>query len=222
MHQESAQSVIERGGDIKTTFITGIPVNRVFLELYKRPEILGSLGLDTAHKKTLLFTSGGFGLGPTEPIIRSLEKYSDEVQMIIVCGRNVKLKEYLENLKTPLAIKILGFVNYMHKLMAVSDMVITKAGGSTICESLAVGLPMVIFSFIPGQEERNVRLLLKYGAARVIEKPEQITKSINDLLYNPNAMQNWREGIRSIARPFAAKEVVSFVRSFLEMEKKGK
>ncbi len=218
MHPDSAETVVARGGDEKSVFVTGIPVNREFLELYNRPEVLDSLGLDT-NKKTILLTSGGFGMGPIVPMIRSLERYADRIQLIVVSGRNAQLKEQLERLETTLPLKILGFVDYMPKLMAVSDLIIAKAGGSTVCESLAVGLPLAIFSYIPGQEERNVNLLLKYSAARKIEKPQEIEKVVNDLLHQPEAMRRWREGIRSVARPFAAKEVVVFIKSFLEMKK---
>ena len=158
-------------------------------------------------------------MGSMVPMIRSLERYADRIQLIAVCGRNTELKGQLEHLKTLLPLKILGFVNDMPKLMAVSDLIIAKAGGSTVCEALAVGLPMAIFSYIPGQEERNVNLLLKYNAARKIEKPQEIEKVVNDLLHQPETMRVWRERIRSVARPFAAKEVVVFIKSFLEMKK---
>ncbi|MBI4430519.1 MAG: hypothetical protein HY587_02265 [Candidatus Omnitrophica bacterium] len=220
MHPDTVETAVRRGAPRGITYVTGIPVNREFHEFSDRDEVLKSLGLAPSGKKTLMITSGGFGLGPTEPILRCLEKFSDEVQVIVVCGKNVELKERLSRLQTPLAMKVLGFVDYMPKLMSVCDLVISKAGGSTICECLAKGLPLAIFSFIPGQEERNVRMLLKYNAARIIGSPEEVNSIVDDLLHNPDVMKAWREGIRSMAKPFAAREVAEFTKSIVESRKK--
>ena len=56
-----------------------------------------------------------------------------------------------------------GFTNEMHKLMAASDLVVTKPGGLTVSECLALGKPMLLISPIPGQEEHNAGFLMEEG-----------------------------------------------------------
>ena len=49
--------------------------------------------------------------------------------------------------------------------MACADLVVTKPGGLTTAESLAMGLPMIVIAPIPGQEEHNANFLLERGVA---------------------------------------------------------
>jgi 1,2-diacylglycerol 3-beta-galactosyltransferase len=53
-------------------------------------------------------------------------------------------------------VRILGFVDNVADWMGAADILVTKAGPTTLCEALATGLPMIISGYLPGQEEGNV------------------------------------------------------------------
>jgi processive 1,2-diacylglycerol beta-glucosyltransferase len=88
--------------------------------------------------------------------------------------------------------------------MAMSDLVVSKAGGVTTSEALAAELPMVLVNPIPGQEEENTTFLQAVGAAIVASRPADLRSLIADLLDNPERLARLREGARWVKRPDAA------------------
>lgn len=52
------------------------------------------------------------------------------------------------------------FTENINELMAMSDLIISKPGGVTLTESMAMNLPIAIREYLPGQEERNIQFIL--------------------------------------------------------------
>ncbi|MDD4900276.1 MAG: glycosyltransferase, partial [Candidatus Omnitrophica bacterium] len=128
----------------------GIPVDEKFYAAYEREGLARNLGLNS-DKFTVLIMTGSFGTGPLEEIASAL---SPLAQVIVVCARNEKLFRRLRE-KAYKNVKVFGFVDNIHELMAVSDCMITKPGGLSISEALAMELIPVFISAIPGQEVEN-------------------------------------------------------------------
>ena len=86
---------------------------------------------------------GEFGLGKskTYELLRTLAKDFNNLQVVAISGRNLKMKrsfEYLvEQDHKQDSIKVLDYTTKVPELMSISDLVITKPGGLTISESLA-------------------------------------------------------------------------------------
>ena len=99
----------------------------------------------------------------------------------------------------------------MHELMAASDVAVTKSGGLTSSECLALGLPMVVVRPIPGQEERNSDFLLERGVALRANSPAHLVFKLRRLLGSPETLARMRASARLIARPRAAYDVADAV-----------
>jgi len=95
--------------------------------------------------------------------------------------------------------------------MAMSDLMISKAGGVTSTEALAAELPMVLINPIPGQEEENAAFLQAVGAATVAPRPADLRLLITDLLDHPARLERLREGARRIKRPDAAAHAAAVI-----------
>ena len=63
----------------------------------------------------------------------------------------------------------------------MADIIITKPGGMTVTECLALRKPLIIIKPIPGQEEGNANFLLKNNWAVICKKNKEINKIINSL-----------------------------------------
>jgi processive 1,2-diacylglycerol beta-glucosyltransferase len=121
-------------------------------------------------------------MGPVGKILRELDKVEREFQTLVVCGRNEELRRELaaEDRKHPT--RVLGFASNMHQLMAVADLIITKPGGLTSSEALALGKPLFILDPIPGQEAANSDFLLERGAAAKVNRVEDLPFRVEQLL----------------------------------------
>ena len=146
--------------------VTGIPIMPAFAKEYSRINCSVALGLDI-HKTTFLLMSGGSGIGKLEAIAKQLLSTKHDFQLIVLAGKNAETLSALQSLQTqhPRRLFPYGFTDQVEQLMVCADAVISKPGGLTTSECLAMGLPMIVISPIPGQEERNANFLLEHGAA---------------------------------------------------------
>ena len=135
--------------------------------------------------------------------------------MIALAGRNEKLEKALRAVAAARPGKIvpMGFAGNMHELMAASDFAVSKSGGLTSSECLAMGLPMVIFNPIPGQEERNADYLLENGVALRANSAANLVHKVRRLLTDAALLARMKSATRPIARPRAAYDIVEAVLS---------
>jgi processive 1,2-diacylglycerol beta-glucosyltransferase len=116
---------------------------------------------------------------------------------------------------------VLGYSTNMHELMAVADLIITKPGGLTTSEALALGKPLFILNPIPGQEAANSDFLLERGAAAKVNRVEDLPFRIEKLL-GSKKLAEMAKAAKSLGRPQAAQAVCQEVLKRLDMDKKAK
>ncbi|MFB3894821.1 MAG: glycosyltransferase [bacterium] len=190
--------------------ITGIPILSSFSHKSNRTEAQLHFGLEP-NTLSILMLSGGIGIGNITKMVDILRAIPIKcpVQYIIVAGKNTKLKKQLEQiaLGSRVPMHILGFTNEMHLLLDAVDMVVTKAGGMTISECLAKGVPMLIVDPIPGQEEKNTEYIVSrkaaVAAATLADMPQQLAYLINDTQLRKELLKN----AISMAKPNAAIDI---------------
>jgi processive 1,2-diacylglycerol beta-glucosyltransferase len=102
--------------------------------------------------------------------------------------------------------RILPFVRIVPELMCVSDILISKAGGLTTSEALAMQLPMIIFHPIPGQEYANRDYLVRAGAAIAADNGQELGAALDTLCRSPERLAQMRASIAGIRRPDAAQD----------------
>jgi processive 1,2-diacylglycerol beta-glucosyltransferase len=189
--------------------VTGIPIHPDFSRQPSRIDVLNKHGL-SAERPTILQMCGGFGVGPVEEIYRALLQSEKAINLIVVAGRNEKLKTELEaiNRSSRHEVKILAFTKEMADWMAIADLVVSKPGGLTTSEALARGLPMLIANPIPGQETRNSDFLLENGAAVKIDHPCQLPIKLSRLFSDRSRLTAMQEAARRLGRPRAAFDVL--------------
>ena len=210
---EMAYALQTKGvGDAKVT-VTGIPIVPVFSKRYPSKRTMRrQLGL-RVEPPTVLVAAGGFGLIKVDQTVATLAGTIADVQLIALAGRNEELLKSLTAVAESHPGKVVpfGFVDNMHALMAASDFIVTKCGGLTSSECLAMGLPMVIVKPIPGQEERNSDFLLESGAAVRANSAAHLVYKVQKLLSDEKLLARMRTATRRIARPRAAYDIAAEV-----------
>jgi processive 1,2-diacylglycerol beta-glucosyltransferase len=208
--EETKVYLEKQGIPAETVHVTGIPVDPVFAVEISRRDARLRQGLDP-DLTTILVSVGGFGVGPMENIIRAIDELEHPVQIVVICGKNARLKENMEKVRTRHPVKVVGFTTEMDSYMAASEFLVGKAGGLTSSEALARGLVLVIVNPVPGQEERNCDHFLEEGAAVRCNNLPTLAYKIDDILGNKARLRRMQASARRIGRPRAASEIVSIV-----------
>lgn len=193
-------------------FATGVPLSSKFSEKIDDEKTYSNYQLNP-DKKTILFFGGGeFGLGKkrTVLILKSLAKHLDEYQIVAVSGRNKKMNNEFLNLYEKLQnedLHVLKYTKDVPSLMHISSLVVTKPGGLTSSESLASNLPILIINPIPGQEEENAEFLEASGSAVWLKKDDNIDDVINNLLNDPQKLEQMKINTTQIAKPNSTMDI---------------
>ena len=197
----------------------GVPAERIHLlglpvDLRFRPPAAGEkaalrrrYGL-AEDRFTILVAAGGEGSGNLLQQVRALSWQERPWQVIAVCGRNEKLRRRLARVHFATPTLVLGFVDNMPELMRASDLAVTKAGPGAIAEALATGIPLVLTSYLPGQETDNVTFATMTGIGLYAPKPDQLLETVNLLLADDRRI--WRgmsDSAASLARPYASLDI---------------
>ncbi|KPU43648.1 processive diacylglycerol beta-glucosyltransferase [Oxobacter pfennigii] len=173
----------------------GIPINSSFLNTERVNTVKKNLDLD--DKFTVLVMGGSFGAGSIKESLMELLSSRYDFQIIVVTGRDVKLKakldELVEIMRPKKTVRILGFTKDVPELMTISNVLITKPGGLTTTEAIIKGIPMVIPYYIPGQEAENVDFLLNNGLALKTFKNYPLVTIIEILMDNPERLNEIKE-----------------------------
>ncbi len=214
--EECARRMIARGLDPERVFVTGIPVSPDFIPPADGPEARRTaaerFGLDPG-RPTVLLMGGGAGVGDMRSLAAALLGAPERFQLVALAGNNRALLTNLRALAAehPGRLLPLGFTHDVHMLLAAADLVITKPGGLTTAECLAMGKPMLVHSPIPGQEEYNADFLLENGAALKAVDMDALLWRVRRFLNEPDLRARLARNAAALGKPHAARDVLATV-----------
>ena len=197
--------LVARGAAAENIVVTGIPIGAKFSAKIDSAAVRRRYGLRD-DQPVLLVLSGGFGMGPVAEALVELDKVVRPFQIIVVAGRNEELRHKVAAQDRNHPTHVLGFTTNMHELMAVADLIITKPGGLTTSEALAVGRPLLILDPIPGQEAANSDFLLEHGAAAKVNRLDDLPFKLEQLL-SPRKLPALAKAAKALGRSDAARAV---------------
>lgn len=211
-NEEVAFRLRAQGIPAQAIHVGGIPTMPAFSRRHERAECARALGLDPA-RQTFLLMGGGAGLGGLSVVAQQLLSIPGEFQLIVLAGKNLAELRALQALAPRFPGRLLpqGFTDQVERLMACADLVITKPGGATVAECLAMGLPMILNAPIPGQEEHNANFLLEQGAALKATDLPTLEYRIRYLMAHPARLEEMAARARMLGRPHAARQVLETV-----------
>lgn len=215
-HDKIKQDMVNCGIPENRIYTYGIPVSKVFLEKSPREKLLKKYGLK--DKLTVLIMGGSLGFGDIKKIFLAFLKSRRDIQLIVVTGKNEKLRRQLQSCINPYNknVLLMGYTNEVYNLMDIADLIFTKPGGMTISEALVKELPIFIISPIPGQEERNSYFLISNGVAEKIYTEKDVQNVINTILDNPHKLKSMKQKSKKLSIPNSGYKVVNLMESLIE------
>ncbi|HWL88464.1 MAG TPA: glycosyltransferase [Polyangiaceae bacterium] len=198
--RQAAHELVLHGIDRRRIAVTGIPVQPAFDRIDDVRDPVRSEAL------RVLVTSGGFGVGPLRRIVRSFAGM-DGIHLTIVCGaqKHVYASISSDVRRLGLNAQVLGFEHDMPARMAAAHVVVGKAGGLTVSETLAAGRPMIVVNAIPGNEQINEAYVVE-GGAGVHAAPRQAGARTLEL-FQRGVIASMGINARKLGRPGAAERI---------------
>jgi 1,2-diacylglycerol 3-beta-galactosyltransferase len=195
--------------------VRGLPLARRYTanlkETRDRAAIRSRLGL-APDGRVVLLAGGGEGMGPLEKMTRALDTAlpvtGPPTQLVVIAGRNAKLQTRLQATTWRRPVRVEGFVTNMPDWMAAADVLVTKAGPGTITEGLVSGLPLVLMSKVPGQEDGNVDYVTSQKLGIWEPKPERAAEQVRRWFEPGNSdLDAMSTRARQLANPDAASAI---------------
>src|SRR5450756_2623637 len=127
-----------------------------------------------------------------------------------LCGNNGDVQSQIGRLAVTRSsrhsITAVGWTDQISTYMQAADVLVSKAGGVTLAEAAAVGVPLVIFQPLPGQETANTRFLTQHEAAYAAEDAEQLLRAADELMFTSRGAE-MSGNLRRLGRPNASQDL---------------
>ncbi len=213
------EKCLKRGIDIERIKVFPFVLDRKFSQKtssIKSLSIRKELGF-REDSKIILIMGGGDGMPRGKKILKHLIAGNVDAEIAIVCGNNKKLYQHVLKLQekyNTTNLKIYGYVDYVHTLIDISDVVITKCGASTFMEILLKGKIPVINDYIWEQEKGNMEFVCD-GNMGILEKDtSRIPDVLNKLLTDSNYSNSFRTNIKRASLSNGVGPVSEYIISF--------
>ncbi len=168
----------------------GLPLRPDFMGQKDEKKILEEFHLPL-NKEIVLIMMGGAGGDTAYEYAKKIGNMNLGVHLMVIAGRNNKLKKSLEQLKLHPSntLTAFGYTDRISDLMAVADLIVTKPGPGTINEAIAMKLPILIDNTDNSLfwERANVDIVLKYGIGHRVKKFNQLEGLITTYLKEAKA-----------------------------------
>jgi 1,2-diacylglycerol 3-beta-galactosyltransferase len=214
--EEMAARCAKNGTEPDRYVPLGLPVGAEFcqppLGEAERKELKRELGVQGDF--LVVLTGGAEGTGGLHRRAAAILRQVDDVDVAVICGRNRWLKRRVSRLALRSGdgrLSAHGFVANMPDWLRCADLVVGKAGPGTIAEATCCGAPLVLTTYVPGQEKGNAEFVTGAGAGVFAPRPRQLAAEIGRLRRDPDALAAMREASVRVGRPRAATDIARFL-----------
>lgn len=207
--------------DSKKTIFTGNPRSEEILKV--SPILKSKYGL-TKNKKLVLIVMGSLGSMTVSAKLKEIiPLFKDkDYEVLFVTGKNY-YEEYQSLKNIPSNVKIVPYLEDMLAVMKVVDVMVTRAGASTIAELTAIGLPSILIPspyVTHNHQYKNAEVLEKKGAAVMIQEEklegEILLKTIDDILKDSKKYDIMKKNSESLGVKNSASKIYEIIKSLVD------
>ena len=211
------QRALDAGLTEAQVIITGIPVDPRILSLKDREKANLREALGWQKEPASILVVGSPRIPSLVEMVEALDGCDEELQFALVAGGDESLRQSFEETEWRHPARVYGFVDNMPELMRASDLILCKAGGLIVTESLASGLPMMLVHVLPGQERGNADYVVGHNAGRLCEEPGTARDTLIEWLDDDRAkLREFAENASELGDPDAALKIVEEAWRLLE------
>src|SRR6266403_4450249 len=205
-NEQSASVLLEVGVVPEKIKVFGFPVSPKFAEFAGSNRVLPS---NNCERRVLYMIHAATGRAPD--VVRRLATLG--VDLTVTIGRADKLRAAIEAAADGAA-KIVGWTDELPRMLHESHLLVGKAGGATVQETIAAGCPMIINQVVSGQEEGNARLIVETNSGVIALSPAAVAAQVQRAFADDaKQWREWAANISKLSRPRAALDIAEFLLS---------
>lgn len=203
----------------KNVVYTGNPRSEEIIDVKKVTK--KSLGLDST-KKLVIIVMGSLGsLTMTKKLKELIPAFKNkDYQVIVVTGKGY-IDDY-KDVKAPDNVKLVPFLDNFINVLKDTDLIVSRAGASTIAEITAIGLPAILVPspyVTHNHQYMNAKELEDLGACTIVTEDEfgkdKLIEEIDKLLYNDNAYDKMAEASKKLGVSDSATKIYEEIRKLI-------
>lgn len=206
-HEDLIAQILNYGVKEARIYSLGLPVNLALEAKIDKESARKRFNLSKNRISTVVMGSRVFG-GEWFEIVREIIDF--DYDLLVLCGENKEAMEKIKRLKGRANLTILGMVEKIYELIAVCDILITKAGGITTTEATKAGPGLLFANSIPGLEDKNEEFFIKHQAALRLTR-ENAKKIIADLIANPQKISVMKENLLKLGKRDSARNIAKVI-----------
>jgi len=203
---EQSAAVVRAGGVTPEKIKTfGFPVNPKFADFTQDRPFPSS---NNSGRRVLYMIHAATRGAPE--LVRRLASLG--IDLTVTIGRADRLRPAIEEAAGDSNTTILGWTDELPRMLHESHLLIGKAGGATVQETIAAGCPMIINHVVSGQEEGNARLIVETNSGVITHSPSEVIAQVQRAFADDaKQWRGWAENIRRLSRPRASLDIAEFL-----------
>jgi len=206
-HEYLADQIMGYGVRKEKLHPLGIPINLAMEGIIDKASARKRFNISEKKICATVMGSRVFG-GEWYEIVREIVDF--DYDLLVLCGDNKEAMSKIKQLKGRSKLSVYGMVDKIQELIAVTDILITKAGGITTTEATRTGPALLFANSIIGLEDKNEEFFIKHGAATNLTK-ENARKVVSDLLVNPKKIAAMKENLLKIGKRDSARNIAKTI-----------
>ena len=156
-------------------------------------------------KKLVLFVMGSQGASTVNDFLISTMKLFNNKDYEILYVTGNKDYDKINKIKFPSNVKVVPYIDSMTRIMKNTDLIVTRAGASTLSEIIALDLPSILIPspYVPNNHQyKNALDLVNVGASILIEEKDLegdvIVRNIDNIINDNKKLNSMRKGLKSL------------------------
>lgn len=179
--------------------------------------------LGFTNKPLVLFVMGSLGSSKmNEILLKTMIKFKNKpYQILYITGNN--FYSIAQNYKLPNNVKILPFYENLAQVMKVTDLIVSRAGASTLSEIIALKIPSILIPspYVPNNHQyKNAMDLVNAQASIMIEEAnltgDTLVQTIDKILNNKVQQLEMKKKLTTLGLPNSAETIYQTIKNILE------
>ena len=194
------------------TYVLGNPQSSVALGIKEDKKVLSNLGLNPDMKTVVIFM-GSLGSESIMNVMIDYFKLLENVDYQIIYATGKKHYAKVKNMHFN-NVYIFDAINGI-EVMANSDLLISRAGATTLSEITAIGMPSILIPspYVPNNHQyHNAMALVKNDAAILLEEknlnPQELKNMVDDLIHDDERLKVLSENARKMANDHVIENII--------------